>query len=386
MSSTPPSTPPYTPPSTPRLARRPGLATLLVVALGVGLVLGCDAPGDSDSGGAITFSDAAGGCGAEPLGVSTPIAAGARLEVRVRRGDVPLTVQSATTLDSSVAAVEAVEAVDGNLVAIRAGSIGATELRVAGPAGEEGTVGLRVAALGSSVITPDPLTLPNLDAALETVHPGGSDALTAAGWGLLPDGWIELDVAWVGDDGGPLLGWDLAAWTSDPPGVIFERARDFTDEMRVSPGSATGTVTLSIHGGATFELMLAPAGSAASLTAWSPDTGLHGVPVTLVAGRVATLIAVLQDASGRVLRGHDGKPPTASSADPAVAELVEPPWSEGDDGVELTAELRELLEASAVFYLQARSPGTTVITLERAGLTHEVTVTVSQASGAAPTR
>lgn len=348
----------------------------LSMAVALAALLGCDSTTDGGGPGIVTFNDAGGGCDAEPLGVDTPIAAGARLDVRVLLDEVPMTVSSASTVDGTVLSVEDTT---GNIVGLRATGLGATELRVDGPAGERGTLGLRVVTVDSGSLAPTALSLPNVNASLAEPHPEGTDALLEAGWALLPDGWIELDVVWRGDGDTILRGWDLADWTADPALVDLERVGDLSDDVKVSHGGVAGSTTISIHGGSTFDLVLHPAGSAAALSVYLPDTGTIATSLEVRAGRVATVVAVLQDQELRILRGHDGQPLTASVADPDVVAIVPPPWTEGDDAVELTEALEDLLEASSLVYVRGgQSPGTTTLTLERAGLSVDIPISVTE--------
>jgi len=351
---------------------RRALLVLAVVASHGVLQVSCDA---GDGGDLLRISDASHtGCSSPEETLAAPIAAGARLAVKAAdsRGQPP--IESAESSDTDILTVETVE----NPVLIRAQTPGEATLAVHDTAGRPAMGPLSVAEVASVTAELDELLLYNLDVGLQTRHTATAAGILGAGVALLPDGVLRVTPVFRGADGTALLGHDLASWSATPAALSWTYPEPYLDTIDVSSnGTAEGTVTLTEGGGSVLEVTLHPAGAAASMGAYWPETGELSGALTLAVGEVRTVVGVVRDADGRLIVGDDGAPLTAEPTGENV-RVVPPPWSEGEDAVALTLAMEALLLRVRATWIEGVYAGTTEVVLSAAGVSLSVSVTITE--------
>jgi hypothetical protein len=349
------------------------LRTLVLAALVGPMTFGC-ATDEGPSG--LDLSDAAyRGCSGSQGGLDRPYAVGARIDLQAQRGGQPVAVTAITPDDPTVLTVEAL----ANPATLRALAPGTTGVTVRSGDGATAEASIEVAAVAEVLITPWTLTPFNLDATLEEPHPGAASVAAPDGYGLLPDGTLRLAATLRDAAGRDLAGYEVVTWSATPAEAVeiaFAEARSDDALVTVAAGAAPGPVAVATSAGGVFTVTLVPTGSGASLGAYSPEQGQVVTQITLAVGEARTVVGVLYDADGRFLLGDDGQP-FAAHTDAGGAAIVAPPWAEPEGDVAYDDAARAILEDARVVYLRGVSAGAATLTLEAAGVTATVPITVT---------
>lgn len=342
------------------------LAALVIPMMG-GVTPAC---GDAPRG-PLGFSDASEGCNGSAATLDRPIAVGARLDVHVELDGETAVVTDVALDRDDLLAVETV----GNPFTVRALAAGTTLVRVRA-SGVDGEQLLRTAEIASATVSPDPLTVWNLDDNLTRLPTDPTGDLIANGIAVLPDARLRLDVVFHDAEGQALLGYDVADWRSSPEGAVaFEPAGERTDDVVVIPNGADGPVTLTTTGGGSYTLALA-SGPAARVGAWLPDDHALVTALTVAVGETRAIELLAWDDADRLLLGNgpDGFAATVLGGDGAgAADLVAPPWS---DQIEVDTDGEAFLRGLRVVWVAGTQPGQTTVRFSAAGQTLDLPVTV----------
>ena len=325
----------------------------------------CGEDQDPAAAGEVRLVDASRGCLASPTDLDAPVALGARLAVGLQ-------LQNAVDPEVAAAQVQGPLAIEevGNPTIIRAAAEGQGTITLTDVSGRSATADLTVRAVASSVVKASGEAALNVDIHLETPHPGATAPFTEAGYGLLPDGRLKVLPFLFDAEGRTLIGFDVANLSVTPPYVVLEDIDPLDDHVDAAPVGPPGLSTISAHGGGTLDIAVVPAGSASTLTVYWPEAGEAASSVALTVGEIRTVVGLPHDADGRLLLGADGDPYQVSSSDDAVVRTVQPPW---EGGADMQAYLREL----RVAYIEAVAAGQATLTLSVAGVSAEVSVTIT---------
>jgi hypothetical protein len=325
--------------------------------------------------------DASGtGC-EEGGGLLKPYALGARLDINVRVEGIDVAVT-----DVTLSAPDVWSFVDGaevNPVSLRAETVGTSDITVRSAEGRTGTASLEVAAVATATITPWNLIQPfNLTTGLDAGPTDIASRVAQSGFALVPDGELRLGVTLKDAADRELGGYDVADWHTAPAGAVTvdELIEERSNDVIIHHGGgAAQDVTLTTIAGGTFTVSLVDSGAADSLELFNVESGDTGATLSIPRDTTRTVVALIYDAHGRFVIGNDGSPLQLDITNDNLLSIVPPPWSEGDGGIALDAESEKLLEDARVVYLRGMQEGETTLTLSAAGVSLEVTVTVTAA-------